>query len=158
MKKYILTFALSIFAIISISAQKTSNVNISKLYNQYITIKNALAADNADQTSKAALDFIKIAGTVDAKFLSEGNINSLRKDATAISEARTIQKQREYFYNLSDNMIAVAKKFKLSDRSVYVQYCPMAEGSWLSNENKIVNPYYGSKMLSCGSVKSEIKN
>lgn len=158
MKKYILTFALSIFAIISISAQKTSNANISKLYNQYITIKNALAADNADQTSKAALDFIKIAGTVDAKLLSEGNINSLRKDATAISEARTIQKQREYFYNLSDNMIALAKKIKLSDKSVYVQYCPMAEGSWLSNENKIVNPYYGSKMLSCGSVKSEIKN
>lgn len=158
MKKYILTFALSLFAIISISAQKTSNANISKLYNQYIAIKNALAADNADQTSKAALDFIKIAGTVDAKLLSEGNINTLRKDATSISEARTIQKQREYFYNLSDNMIAVAKKFKLSDKSVYVQYCPMAEGSWLSNENKIVNPYYGSKMLSCGSVKSEIKN
>lgn len=158
MKKYILTFALSLFTIISISAQKTNNANISKLYNQYIAIKNALAADNADQTSKAALDFIKIAGTVDAKLLSEGNINSLRKDATAISEARTIQKQREYFYNLSDNMIAVAKKFKLSDKSVYVQYCPMAEGSWLSNENKIVNPYYGSKMLSCGSIKSEIKN
>lgn len=158
MKKYILTFALSLFAIISISAQKTNNANISKLYNQYIAIKNALAADNADQTSKAALDFIKIAGTVDAKLLSEGNINTLRKDATAISEARTIQKQREYFYNLSDNMIAVAKKFKLSDKSVYVQYCPMAEGNWLSNENKIVNPYYGSKMLSCGSVKSEIKN
>ncbi len=158
MKKYILTFTVSLFAIISISAQKTSNANISKLYNQYIAIKNALAADNADQTSKAALDFIKIAGTVDAKLLSEGNINTLRKDATAISEARTIQKQREYFYNLSDNMIAVAKKFKLSDKSVYVQYCPMAEGSWLSNENKIVNPYYGSKMLSCGSVKSEIKN
>ncbi len=158
MKKYILTFALSLFTIISISAQKTNNANISKLYNQYIAIKNALAADNADQTSKAALDFIKIAGTVDAKLLSEGNINTLRKDATAISEARTIQKQREYFYNLSDNMIAVAKKFKLSDKSVYVQYCPMAEGNWLSNENKIVNPYYGSKMLSCGSVKSEIKN
>ena len=158
MKKYILTIALSIFAIISISAQKTSNASITKLYNQYISIKNALASDKSDETSKAALDFIKIAGTIDVKLISEGNITSLRKDATAIAEARSIQKQREYFYNLSDNMIEIAKKFKLSDKSVYVQYCPMAEGSWLSNENKIVNPYYGSKMLSCGNVKSEIKN
>ncbi len=158
MKKYILTFALSIFAIISISAQKTSNTNITKLYDQYIAIKNALASDKPDETSKAALDFIKTAGTIDVKLISEGNITSLRKDATAIAEARSIQKQRESFYNLSDNMIEIAKKFKLSDKSVYVQYCPMAEGSWLSNENKIVNPYYGSKMLSCGNVKSEIKN
>lgn len=153
-----LTFALSIFAIISISAQKTSNVNITKLYNQYIEIKNALASDKSDETSKAALAFIKTAGTIDVKLISEGNITSLRKDATAIAEARNIQKQRDSFFNLSDNMIEIAKKFKLSDKSVYVQYCPMAEGSWLSNENKIVNPYYGSKMLSCGNVKSEIKN
>ncbi len=158
MKKYILTFALSIFAIISISAQKTSNANITKLYNQYIAIKNALASDKSDETSKAALAFIKTAGIIDVKLISEGNITSLRKDATAIAEARSIQKQRDSFFNLSDNMIEIAKKFKLSDKSVYVQYCPMAEGSWLSNENKIVNPYYGSKMLSCGNVKSEIKN
>ncbi len=157
MKKYILTFVLSVFAILSISAQKTANSTVTKLYSQYIAIKDALASDNSDQTSKAALNFIKIAGTIDAKVLSEGNMNSLRKDATAISDSQNIQKQREFFYNLSDNMIELTKKFKLTDSIVYVQYCPMAEGSWLSNEKKIVNPYYGSQMSSCGSVKSEIK-
>jgi DNA-binding transcriptional regulator WhiA len=157
MKKYIITAVLSVFSIISVAAQK-SDPTISKLYSQYIQIKDALASDNADKTSQAAINFIKTAGTIDAKLLSEGNINALRKDASAISESRNIQKQRQYFYNLSDNMIAITKKFKLSDKSAFVQYCPMAEGSWLSNEKKIVNPYYGSSMLSCGSVKSEIKN
>jgi DNA-binding transcriptional regulator WhiA len=157
MKKYIITVVLSVFSIISVAAQK-SDPTISKLYSQYIQIKDALASDNADKTSQAAINFIKTAGTIDAKLLSEGNINALRKDASAISESRNIQKQRQYFYNLSDNMIAITKKFKLSDKIVFVQYCPMAEGSWLSNEKKIVNPYYGSSMLSCGSVKSEIKN
>lgn len=156
MKKYILTFALFIFAIISISAQK-SDANITKLYNQYIVIKDALASDNADKTSKAALDFVKIAGMIDAKILSEGNINSLRKDASAISDSRNIQKQREYFTNLSDNMIELSRKFKVANNSVFIQYCPMADASWLSNEKKIANPYYGSSMLTCGSVKSEIK-
>ena len=156
MKKYIITAVLTVFSMISVAAQK-SNPALSKLYSQYIQIKDALASANADKTSQAANNLIKTAGTIDAKLLSEGNINALRKDATAISESRNIQKQRQFFYNLSDNMIAIAKKFKLADQSVFVQYCPMADGSWLSNEKKIVNPYYGKSMLSCGSVKSEIK-
>lgn len=148
---------MSVFSVITIAAQK-SDPTISKLYSQYIQIKDALASDNADKTSQAAENFIKIAGTIDAKLLSEGNINSLRKDASEISESRNIQKQRQFFYNLSDNMIAITKRFKLADNSVFIQYCPMADGSWLSNEKKIINPYYGSSMLSCGEVKSEIKN
>jgi len=39
---------------------------------------------------------------------------------------------------------------------VYYQFCPMANkgkgANWLSLENKVKNPYYGSRMLSCGKV------
>lgn len=157
MKKYIITAVLSLFSILSVLAQSKKNAQISRLYQNYIAIKSALASDNADKTSKAAAEFIKTASTIDYKVISEGNLNILRKDATAISEARNIAAQREVFYNLSDNMIALAKEFKLSESPIYVQYCPMADGSWLSNEQKIANPYYGSSMLSCGSVKSTIK-
>lgn len=157
MKKYIITAIFSLFSIISISAQSKKDVQVSKLYQNYIAIKSALASDDADKTSKAAIEFIKTASTIDYKLVSEGNLNILRKDATVISEARNITTQRETFSNLSDNMIALTKQFKLSDKSVYVQYCPMADASWLSNEKQIANPYYGSSMLSCGSVKSEIK-
>lgn len=157
MKKYIITAALSLFSIISLSAQSKKDAQVSKLYQNYIAIKSALASDDADKTSKVAAEFIKTASAVDYKVVSEGNLNILRKDATAISEARNITAQRETFYNLSDNMIGLTKEFKLSENPIYVQYCPMADGSWLSDEKKIVNPYYGSSMLSCGSVKSEIK-
>lgn len=156
MKKYIITAVFSLFSMIFVSAQTKSNPQVSKLYQNYIAIKTALASDDADKTSKAATEFIKTASTIDYKVVSEGNLTILKKDATAISEARSINTQRETFLNLSDNMIALTKQFKLSDKPVFVQYCPMADGSWLSDEKKIVNPYYGSKMLSCGSVKSEI--
>jgi hypothetical protein len=47
------------------------------------------------------------------------------------------------------------------DEPVYVQFCPMAnngEGAnWLSKESAVKNPYYGSMMLTCGSVKEAIK-
>jgi Cu(I)/Ag(I) efflux system membrane fusion protein len=29
-------------------------------------------------------------------------------------------------------------------------------GFWLSKENKVKNPYYGSLMLECGSIKDSI--
>ncbi|MDW9379069.1 DUF3347 domain-containing protein [Chryseobacterium sp. JV558] len=157
MKKYIITAAFSLFSIISLSAQSKKDAQVSKLYQNYIAIKSALASDDADKTSKAATEFIKTASTIDYKMVSEGNLNVLRKDASVISEARNVAAQRETFLNLSDNMIALTKQFKLSDKPVYVQYCPMADGSWLSNEKQIANPYYGKSMLSCGSVKSEIK-
>ncbi|WP_294296235.1 DUF3347 domain-containing protein [uncultured Chryseobacterium sp.] len=157
MKKYIITAIFSLFSILSISAQSKKDAQISKLYQNYIAIKSALASDDADKTSKAASEFIKTASAVDYKKVSEGNLNILRKDATAISEARSITTQRETFMNLSDNMIALAKEYKLSESPVYVQYCPMADGSWLSDESKIANPYYGKSMLTCGNVKSTIK-
>ena len=157
MKKHIITALFSLFAIISVSAQLKSDAQVTKLYQNYITIKDALASDNADKTSQAATEFIKTASAIDYKVLSEGNVSTLKKDATVISNAKDITAQRETFFNLSDNMIALAKQFKISANPVFVQYCPMADGSWLSNEKKIINPYYGSSMLSCGSVKSEIK-
>ena len=94
---------------------------------------------------------------IDYKVLSEGNLDILRKDASKIADSRSIEAQRESFNSLSKNVIALTQKFKLADQSVFIQYCPMAKASWLSAEKNIKNPYYGSSMLTCGSVKSELK-
>ncbi|MEG2335770.1 DUF3347 domain-containing protein, partial [Chryseobacterium sp.] len=67
-----------------------------------------------------------------------------------MANSDNIKVQRKNFENISNQMIALAKLFKLTDNSVYIQYCPMADAGWLSNESKIINPYYGSSMLSCG--------
>ena len=156
MKKLIFTALFSIFSILNLSAQK-SDASISKLYQNYLNIKTALATDNSDEASKAANTFIRSASMVDYKVLSEGNLDVLRKNASKIADSRSIETQRESFNGLSQNMISMTKNFKLSDKSVFVQYCPMAEASWLSAEKEIKNPYYGKSMLTCGSVKSEIK-
>lgn len=155
MKKLIFTALFSIFSVFTLSAQAT-DASISKLYQNYISIKDALVKDNSDAASTAANEFIKSASMVDYKLLSEGNLDVLRKDASTIAESRSIENQRESFAKLSANMIAVAKNFKLAD-SVFVLYCPMQDASWLSEQKEIKNPFYGSAMLTCGSVKSELK-
>ncbi|MEC3876329.1 DUF3347 domain-containing protein [Chryseobacterium salviniae] len=143
MKKYIITAIFTVFSILSASAQSKKNAQVSVLYQDYIAIKTALASDDAEKASRAASQFIKSSSGVNSKIISEKELNTLREDAKIIAASKNISVQRKSFYQLSDHMIALIKEFKVSQNPVYIQYCPMAEGSWLSNDSKIINPYYG---------------
>jgi hypothetical protein len=156
MKNKFLIFALVVFSALSF-AQNKKNAQISKLYQSYITLKNALAADSSSKAAVSASEFLKTASAIDSKTLNAGNLTQLKDNAKLISSSKDIKIQREKFENISDVMFTVSKTYKLSDKTVYLQYCPMADAAWLSNETKIVNPYYGSSMLSCGKIQQEIK-
>ncbi|MEL4486117.1 DUF3347 domain-containing protein, partial [Shewanella algae] len=77
-----------------------------------------------------------------------------------INESKDIAHQRDHFMSLSKNIYEVIKVAKPTD-AVYYQYCPMANkgkgANWLSKENAIKNPYYGTQMLSCGKTVEIIK-
>lgn len=137
-------------------AQDSSASN-QALLTRYYNIKDALVAGDGSLAAANARDFIKIANTIDYKVISEGNINAMLKDATSISETKDLNKQRQHFVNLSNNLVALAKATKLSDSPIYQQYCPMKKANWLSSEQAIKNPYYGNAMLTCGSVVETIR-
>ena len=71
-----------------------------------------------------------------------------------------IEEARKKFKNLSRSTIDYVKELqgqiKDAEKS-YVYYCPMADASWLQKEEGTRNPYYGSSMLKCGSVKEELQ-
>jgi hypothetical protein len=134
----------------------TSQVQLSQLLNSYYGIKDALVAGNVGTAALQSEAFVKVANSIDYKLISEGNINALLKDASAISETKDIKKQRENFSNLSNNMAALAKAVRLTTEPVYQAYCPMKKANWLSSDKAIKNPYYGSAMLTCGKVVETI--
>ncbi len=84
-----------------------------------------------------------------------GNIED---DATEM-KGIGLEEARERFKNLSRSMINYFKelhgKVKGAEK-IYVYYCPMVDASWLQKEEGTRNPYYGAKMLKCGSVKEEL--
>lgn len=149
-------FASLLFSFKTYSQDSVQQKQLSQLLMQYYAIKDALVVGNATNASTSADQFIKVANSIDYKLISEGNINALLKDATSISEAKDIKKQREYFSNFSNNMTELAKSVKLSAEPIYQAYCPMKKANWLSNEKTIKNPYYGNAMLSCGQVVETI--
>ena len=156
MKNKFLIVAFSLFAMFTF-AQSKKNAQVAKLYQNYVALKNALAADSSAKAAVSASEFLKTASSIDAKTLASSSSKTLKDNAKVISTSKDIKVQREKFEHISDQMLLISKQYKLADKTVYLQYCPMADAAWLSNESKIVNPYYGSSMLSCGKVTQEIK-
>lgn len=157
MKKQIITAIFTVLAMSFATAQKKKDAQVSKLYQNYIAIKAALASDDAGKAAKSASEFVQTASAVKSNTIPVKTLTALKNEASGIAKTGNISAQREIFHHLSDDMYALSRQFSFSEKPVYLQYCPMAEASWLSNEEKIINPYYGSSMLTCGTVKSTIK-
>ena len=157
MKKIFFIVAITATAFVQKSFAQDITGTQSQLLHSYYDIKNALVAGNAYAASISAEQFVKTTNGIDYKVISEGNINTLLKDATAISESKDLKDQRVHFASLSTNLFAVARAVKLTDQPVYYTYCPMKKAYWLSDEATIKNPYFGSAMPTCGKVVETLK-
>lgn len=145
-------------------ALKTDQSIFKRILDAYYSIKNALVASDTGESAKAAgalvvamkaIDMNKMEMKQHTEFMK---VNSkIISDAQKIADSKDLKKQREVFQSLSDNFYALAKGVKMSSEPIYQQYCPMKKAGWLSSESDIKNPYYGSSMLTCGSVKETIK-
>jgi DNA-binding transcriptional regulator WhiA len=153
-KVFLFVTLLAAIATQSLSAQESSKNQSGQLLSLYYDIKDALVSGNAATASAKAGDFVKAINSIDTKIVGEVSRDALLKDVTVISTSKDLKEQRVIFAPFSDNMIALAKTVKLSAEPVYLQYCPMKKASWLSSQQAIKNPYYGSAMLTCGSVKA----
>jgi len=130
------------------------NEQFTVVYNTYIQIKDALAMDKKEESRKGASQLFE---------LLEGipNGSEAQKEAENMANSKSLKEQREIFVELSDKMASLVKENELTHGEVYIAHCPMAnnnEGAhWLSNEKEIANPYFGTMMSKCGSVKEIIK-
>lgn len=126
---------------------------VGRIYTDYIALKDALVGSDEKNTGIAA-------GALQAS-LMETSHKEAADFAAKIASASTLKAQRESFNALSSEMEKIVKAAKISGGTVYKQYCPMANddegGYWLANEKSIRNPYYGDEMMTCGTVKEEIK-
>lgn len=129
------------------------DAKLGEAYEHYVYLKDAFVASNVTEVKTGATELKKALTDV------KGSAASLEL-ATKIANATNLDDQRKLFSTLSDEMKALVNGGKLSMGMIYLEYCPMANNSsgayWLSNEKEIKNPYFGDKMLKCGSVKEMI--
>lgn len=137
----------------------TSTVNLTdeqvkRILKEYLEIKDALIRTDGAAANDAVINLVAVVAE-DA----EGLAGEIRSDARAIADAEDIEGQRKRFYALSENLYSLIET-GVSTRTLYRQYCPMAmdnQGAyWLSDNEEIRNPYFGSKMLKCGRITETI--
>ena len=144
--------------------------SLAELWDGYLELHAALAGD--DQAGAASAAKRSLAAiteppvqelTEDARTAWDDSAAKLR-DALALiangangAETKDIELAREEFERVSQAATALQARFGLGDGPVYLVECPMAFGRgarWLQAKDDVLNPYYGSSMLECGSVLS----
>lgn len=130
------------------------NKDFGNAYSDYMHLKEALVASNSEEAKGAAVQLQKT-------LMSVENAKSAQAEAAKLASASDLDGRRTAFAALSNEIAILVKAHKLSTGEVYLEYCPMANGNsgayWLSNQKEIRNPYFGDKMMTCGSVKETIK-
>jgi Cu(I)/Ag(I) efflux system membrane fusion protein len=92
--------------------------------------------------------------------LKEMNVNNKVLTTLTHMHHKDIEEARKDFETLSKIMITLAKKGAFS-QTVREAYCSMAfddqGASWLQTEERVQNPYWGSRMYRCGGIQEIYK-
>ena len=140
---------------------------LKTIFESYFALKDALVKSDGKLVSTLAKDVLANINSVKMEKLSSEEhtvwmkvMSSLKSNTENIAATTIIEKQRVVFMDLSANFYALLKVSK-QDYSIYYQNCPMYNdgkgANWLSKENAVKNPYYGSQMLTCGKTVETIK-
>ncbi|MFT2009855.1 DUF3347 domain-containing protein [Pontibacter sp. 13R65] len=142
---------------------------ISSLLKEYLTLKDALVAENAGNAKAAAERIVTLTNSMpvatltgEQKQFAEDKTATVQQTASGIAGTTDLGAQRQQLEELSEATFALTKAFGAADAELYYQHCPMAfndKGAyWLSSEKEIRNPYYGKSMLKCGTNEEVYQN
>jgi len=137
-------------------------LQLKEVFNSYFAVKDALVKTDGTLAATKAVLLLNSINAVKMENLTKEEhaewmkvMKDLVFDAEHISETKDAGHQRDHFTSLSKNMYSLIKVSK-QETPTYYQFCPMANkgkgANWLSKENIVKNPYYGTKMLGCGKV------
>ncbi len=141
---------------------------ITAVYDAYNRLKDALVASDSILAKTTANSVLTSLDKLHMSLLKKQESQKvwrtekslIKVQLNQLAKSKTLTQQRITFLEISNAMIRLVENFGINKR-VMIQYCPMADdfkgGYWLSTDAAIKNPYFGSKMLTCGSIKRIIK-
>ena len=144
---------------------KIKEIKVDGYLGNYFKIKNFLVNDNSKNSYEALFEFEKSIKSIEIIKFSDVDQSQIKSIISNIlnnvdkMKSESIKIQRLYFEKLSQNIFNLINIINPKIK-VFHQYCPMFNenkgGMWLSSTKEIFNPLFGSSMLKCGYVKSEI--
>ena len=148
------TLALLLMAVLpwgSLSAQ-----NLDTVFEDYIELKNHLIEGNQNSAKSSSVQLLKSLENLKAGSDQKALINEIMASTKKISEANTIEQQRNELGKQSEPLWKLIRVNKSFQNKAYYNYCPMKKSFWVSEDKNIKNPFYGKQMLQCGKVEESI--
>ncbi len=141
---------------------------LTDVFENYLKMKNAFVATDAQKASEEAKNVEKSIGKVQMELLKGeahtawmDELKTLNSEIKTISNSSDIEEQRLAFSKFNLAFYKSLKMFGLENDTAYFQYCPMAFGNkgayWLSKTKEIRNPYFGDEMLQCGETRETLE-
>lgn len=155
------------------------NDSFERLLNAYFSLKEALADYDTGRANAAALQVVEFSDSLRTDEIKGDSTGDIRKTASDFAgtisgsakglrgETDLIKKKRE-FSMISEALYNLVRTVRYDRQKLYHQHCPMAfndeeEAWWISNSNKIDNPYMGRKhpkykatMVTCGDITDSL--
>ncbi|MEP1782232.1 DUF3347 domain-containing protein [Reichenbachiella sp.] len=132
---------------------KFKSKGIQTIYGAYEKLRDALVATDFE-TAKTFAAELSEALKADESTMQQASF------ADDILNAGEIEAARAVFSELNNSMESVFEGAVVSGE-INKCFCPMAldntGASWFTSGKEILNPYFGDKMLKCGSIKKTIK-
>lgn len=141
---------------------------IGGIVDGYLQLSDALAQDNDKNAAEAGKNIVEAMNGLDkSSFTPEQTevYNEIEVDAKEHAEhisenVGNLKHQREHFDMLSNDVYDLVKTFG-AGQTLYQANCPMYNNNkganWLTASKDINNPYMGSEMKNCGTIKEELK-
>ena len=136
---------------VSLMSGAAFSQNSETILGEYLKVKDALIKSDYKAANGYSVSLQKAIEATEAFKEKESLLKAVQK----MVKATDIEKQRMAFADVSTIMWKDVKNNSAIKEEVYYQYCPMKKVYWLSKEEAIKNPYYGSKMLTCGNVSDK---
>ena len=151
-----------------LDVSKAFQQQLKEVLNEYIVLKDAFVKEESNNIISQSEKIGALLTKVDMKLLENKEAQvfwrslekQLRVGVSSILKTTAIKGQRNHFKQISASLIEALQVFGINEK-VFIAFCPMADGDkgayWLSREEKVINPYFGNKMLTCGEVKQVIE-
>ena len=134
--------------------KQQQDTQLKAVFDTYFALKDALVKTDGNAVATeakemtTALSAIKMETlAMDVHMVWMKEMSGLMASAATIAASQDIKLQREIFIPFSKSIYELIKVAKYA-MPVYVQFCPMANNgkgaNWLSKENAVKNPFYGS--------------
>ncbi|MGB3143586.1 MAG: efflux RND transporter periplasmic adaptor subunit [Maribacter sp.] len=137
--------------------------DFKEVLEEYLKMKDAFVNSDKEEVSSGAKSTkigLESISTANLGKMEVSHISAITQRLEAIAKGETIEKQRENFVILNENMVPVVLNIGKLTKNMFVQKCPMANNNngafWISSEKEIRNPYYGEQMMTCGSIIESI--